>query len=153
MTKIKYQEERLLKFAEHLKSENLKCSEIYKRMVRTTISNQLKPDKTLKPIYFLPIMELPVVFDDWCYNEKYLPFYKGNKERDPIESVIQYFSLNKCIFRHLFCQGLQRPEIWGGTELPAKPRPVDVANNIYDLVEHLQYYSQIKGNDFTINLN
>lgn len=153
MTKEKYQEERLRKFADYLNAGDLKCTTIYKKLIRANVGSKVREDKTLQPIYFLPIMELPMIFPDWCYNEKYMPVYKGNKESDSILSVIQYFKINRCIFRHLFCSGLQRPEIWGGYELPARPSPGDVANNIYELIEHLQYYATIKGCDFTINTN
>ena len=154
MKNRKFNEERLRKFATHLKKGEVKCTEIYQKLTLIHVGKKVIEDKSLQPLYFLPIMELPHIFySDWYYDENYLPVYKYNKNKETISSVIEYFSITKYLFIHLFVKGKQRPEVWGGSELSVHPTFPDIGNNIEELLEHLEYYSNINGNDLQIFLN
>jgi hypothetical protein len=154
MEKQKFNENRLRKYSEYLKVGNMKSKKYINKLLCSNIAAKVKEDKSLQPLFFLPILELPQIFiSDWYYDENCLPIYKYNKSKETISSVIEFFGINKCIFLHLFTKGKQRVEIWGGSELSVKPTVRDLATNIDDLIEHLQYYSNINGNDLQIFLN
>lgn len=150
----KINEDRLRHYADYLKHGNIRCTEYYGKLTRLHVGKKVKEDESLQPVYFLPIMELPMIFtNDWYYDENYLPVYEYNADKETISSVMQYFGLNKTLFCHLFVKGKQRTEIWGGSELSVKPTLPELASNIEDLIEHLQYYANINGNDLQIFLN
>ncbi len=151
--KIKEYQDRLRQFADYLKAGNLICTEFYNDLVATKSPEEQKKDECLMGLYYLPLMELPMIFSDWRYNENYLPIYKGNPDKQVISSVNQYFGISDAIFKHLFCPGKQQIKIWGGRRLLSKPTPLDVANNIYAYIEHLNRFTDVKANHFKINLN
>lgn len=154
MKKNKFNEERLLHYARHLKKGKVMCGDMYEKLTQLHAGQKIKNDKSLQPIYFLPIMELPMIFpNDWHYDECFLPVYKHNQDQETVASIIEYFSLNKYLFIHLFVKGKQRVEIWGGNELSVHPTFEDIGNNIEEMVEHLNYYANINGNEFQIFLN
>jgi hypothetical protein len=154
MKNQKYNEERLKKYADHLKKGTVHCSELYKKLSHQHIGSKVIEDESLMQIYFLPIMELPFVFpNDWYFNEAILPFYKYNNEQETVSSVQKYFGLNRHLFTHLFAIGKQRIELYGGQELTLHPSFAELANNIEEMLEHLEYYSQINGTNFQIFLN
>lgn len=149
-----FKQERLRHYADYLMKGDIKCERFYSAKISNSIALEKGKNKSLQPLFFLPIMELPQIFHrDWYYDANYMPIYRDNKEKETISSVINYFGINKSIFLHLFSKGRQRPEIWGGTELSAKPTIPELVNNIEELINRLHYYSEINGNDFLIYLN
>lgn len=154
MKNQKYNEARLKKYADHLKKGTIHCDELYNKFASKHIGIKVSEDKTSQKIFFLSIMELPFVFpSDWYYNEAMLPFYKYDNKKDTISSVQKYFGLNRHLFTHLFVIGKQRNELYGGCQLTVHPTFEELANNIEEMLEHLEYYSQINGNNFQIFLN
>lgn len=154
MVNTKFHEERLWCYAEYLRRGQLKCKAFITEKKNNSVANEIRKKEQFKNLFVIPILELPKVFEeDWYYDANYMPVYRNNKEKETIKSVIEYFGINKCIFLHLFSKGKQRTEIWGGNELSAKPTIPELVNNIEELIEHLRYYSQVKGNQFQIFLN
>ncbi len=154
MNKNKFNEDRLQRFAEYLKKGDMQSQKLFNYNTNKIVVQYLKNDEQLKPLFFLPILELPIIFDkDWYYNEHYIPVCKNSKEQNTVLSVIEYFGINRSIFQHLFVCGKQRTEIWGGIDYPAKPKVSDVATNVEELIDHLNYYSTINNNEFKIFLN
>jgi hypothetical protein len=58
----RFNEERLRKYAEYLKAGDIKCQKLYTALVGKTVAGKVKDEKELKPLFFLPILEIPQVF-------------------------------------------------------------------------------------------
>jgi hypothetical protein len=82
-----------------------------------------------------------------------MPFYKQNVEKETISSVIEFFGINIAIFTHLFVKGEQKVELWGGKTLSVKPTVQELAHNIEELIDHMNYYGEIKGINYQFYLN
>lgn len=64
MKKNKFNEERLLNYANYLKKGIAKCSPCYTKPKLMKVGARVTEDKSLHPLFFLPIMELPIIFSD-----------------------------------------------------------------------------------------
>lgn len=150
----KFNEDRLVKYARYLQCGKLKCEKFYTVNQNKKTVDQLIESRELRPLLFMPIMELPIIFPgEWCFDKDYMPVYKENKEQETISSVIQFFGINRYIFYHIWSPGAQRTEIYGGKILGPKPTLGCLASNILDLVEVIRYYADIKHNETPNFLN
>ncbi|MGQ0828921.1 MAG: hypothetical protein ACT4ON_11080 [Bacteroidota bacterium] len=81
--------------------------------------------------------ELPGIFDDWFFTEKYgNPMWEGiNEENGTVEAAIDFFGLNLFEFSHLFdVEGLQYLHLFGGEKLSENSNGPVISKNIIQLV-------------------
>ncbi len=141
----KFNEDRLVKYARYLQCGNLKCEKFYSTIEKKESTEDQIEESKRRPLLFLPIMELPIIFPkEWYYDRNYMPVYKENKAQETISSVIEFFGINRYIFYHIWSPGAQMIQVYGGKTLGPKPTLKDIASNILDLVEVVKYYENIK---------
>lgn len=107
MKQQKFNDKRLLHYANYLEANNLKCTKFY-----SSISNNIAikefAERNVKPLLLYPILELPLIFtDDWFYDKDYMPVYFDSEKKDTISSIISFFGINQLILFHLFSPGAQ----------------------------------------------
>jgi hypothetical protein len=62
MKNKKFNETRLRTYADYLKAGDIKCQKLYTALAGKTVANKVKDDREFKPLFFLPILEIPQVF-------------------------------------------------------------------------------------------
>ncbi len=145
--------DRLGKLALYLRAGTFKCEQLYASLTNGRELFDIEHSQ-IGPIFFLPIMELPLVFPkEWEYDRNYRPTYKLEPNKNTMESVILFFGLNRYIYRHLFRPGSQMVHLYGGRPLSIKPSAREISENIYELIDVVKYLENVKGTDPTINLN
>ncbi|MCW3085091.1 MAG: hypothetical protein JWP12_2457 [Bacteroidetes bacterium] len=150
MKQQKFNDKRLLHYANYLEANNLKCTKFY-----SSISNNKAikdwAEKSDKPLLLYPILELPLIFtDDWFYDKDYMPVYYDSEKKDTVSSIISFFGINQLILFHLFSPGAQIEHAYGGQTLYPKSSHKTIAYNIYELVDVVRHYEGIKDNETQI---
>ena len=154
MINQKFNKDRLLKYALHLKRGKLKCERFCKVGPPDKETKMQVERGELKSLVVLPIMELPIIFKgDWFYDEDYMPIYKEDFNNHTISSIGMFFGINPYMFEHIFCPGHQSTEVFGGKILKSNPSMSDIAHNILKLLDAIKDYERIKGFSTAFNLN
>ncbi len=154
MKNLDNREKRLKQFSEHLKKGKLLGEGKYNKFFEKVLQNcNNQNGSNDEPIYLLPIFELPYIFDSWVFNKEGLPIYVENREEDTICSFLEFFSINTTQFRHLFIKHWQLVDLYGGKDLSDEPSPNDLANNIDELIKHINHYSALDSFNYKIYLN
>lgn len=136
----KFNKERLVKYATYLSQNDLTCKVFFEGLTEEEVKKEKESNPDLKPLLILPILELPLIFKgEWQYDEKYLPVWKGDPEKDILNSITLFFGINELMLSHVFSPGYQLTNIFGGVELSLKSHHEAVAKNIFDLIRSTEF--------------
>jgi hypothetical protein len=150
MNKDKIYTERLKKFAEYLSSQELVAKDYFNPSLQLGMQVEDGTIVPVNPVLFMAMFELPHIFPkDWAYNNKFEPIWKKRKKSDPFSSVTAWFGISELQMEHLFFQGMQLCERFGGRAITEKSTKYDLAFNVLELIKA----SETRKAEFTICLN
>lgn len=138
MKKTEIQNQRLLKFANHLNSIKKFHEQQFDEIELVELEEKVRIHYKVKFNYLL-LDELPKVFEEFYYNEVYgAPTLDETspEEENSIAGVAVFFGLGPDMFAHLFdVEGYQNTILYGGKQLTMDSQPSDFAQNIIEFVK------------------
>ncbi|HEX8517891.1 MAG TPA: hypothetical protein VF868_16960 [Bacteroidia bacterium] len=150
----KFNNARLIKYAQHLQVHDLRCERFCKAIRKNKIVQETIGDKSLNPLCLQVVMELPLIFsEDWCYGKDYLPVLKKWPKENTTSAIIYFFGINTQILLHLFSPGNQRIEVYGGFVLQPRPTAMQLARNIFELIDIVRGYEDVVDNENQFSMN
>ena len=150
MNASKIQKERLKAFADYLSTQELVARNYFSPTLQ--IGMQIDDGEIIpvNPLLYMARFELPHIFpNDWVYDNKFQPIWKKRKKSDPFLSVQEWFGISEEQMEHLFFQGMQSHDRFGGRIIDARSTQQDLAYNVVELIR----MSEQKVTAFNICLN
>jgi len=138
MNRLEIQNERLLKFAEHLNSIKKLHAQLFDEVELFEVEDNIRIHFKVRYNYLI-IDELPSVFPEFDFSEENSdPMLKDRPpEEGSIPGVISFFELTPEEFCQIFdVDGYQNTNKFGGRFLNVDSQPPDFAFNILQLVKH-----------------
>jgi hypothetical protein len=141
---------RLKIFADYLSTQELVARDFFGPTLQLGMQVDDGPVVPVNPVLFMAMFELPHIFpQDWVYNNKFEPVWKKHKKSDPFLSVRAWFGISDHQMEHLFFQGMQQCERFGGRTINEKSTKHDLAYNVIDLINK----SESRISEYIIYLN